>query len=96
MLEYWVSKAEKVLLLVQERFAEAGSKEFLAFNLKSAAGGRSSNLYQGNVARSDFSGGLGSFRAEGEFGQQTKRPWNEGTMGSIRDEETAENPYALT
>jgi hypothetical protein len=60
MLEYWVSKAEKVLLLVQERFAEARAKEFLTFSLKSAAGGRSSNLYQGNAARSDFFGGLES------------------------------------
>jgi len=47
MLEYWVSKAEKVFLLVKERFAEARGKEFLAFSLKSAGGGRSSNLFQG-------------------------------------------------
>jgi len=49
MLEYWVSKAEKVVLLVQERFAEARGKEFLAFSLKSAAGGRSSTLFQGDT-----------------------------------------------
>jgi hypothetical protein len=47
MLEYWVSKAEQVFLLVNERFAEARGKEALAFSLKSAAGGRSSNLFQG-------------------------------------------------
>ncbi len=60
MLEYWVSKAEEVFLLVKERFAlriaefilrnegpEARGKEFLAFSLKSAAGRRSSKLFQG-------------------------------------------------
>jgi hypothetical protein len=35
--------------LVQERFAEARGKEFLAFSLKSAAGGRSSTLFQGDT-----------------------------------------------
>ncbi len=49
MLEYWVSKAEKVVLSVQDRFAEARGKEFLGFSLKSAPGGRSSNLFQGNI-----------------------------------------------
>jgi hypothetical protein len=49
MMEYWASKAEKVVLLVQDRFAEARGKEFLAFSLKSAGGGRSSNLLQGNT-----------------------------------------------
>jgi len=33
---------------LEDRFAEARGKEFLAFSLKSAAGGRSSNLFQGN------------------------------------------------
>jgi hypothetical protein len=50
MLEYWVLKAEKVFPLVQDRFAEARGKEFLAFSLKSAGGGRSSNLFQGNTS----------------------------------------------
>jgi len=51
-LEDWnngVIKNEKALLLVQERFAEARGKGLLAFSLKSAAGGRSSNLYQGKI-----------------------------------------------
>jgi hypothetical protein len=42
-------KGGKAVLLVQERFADAEGKVFLAFSLKYAAGGRSSNLYQGNT-----------------------------------------------
>jgi len=34
---------------LEDRFAEARGKEFLAFSLNSAAGGRSSNLFQGNT-----------------------------------------------
>jgi len=40
---------EKALFLPKDRFAEAQGKEFLTFSLKSAGGGRSSNLYQGNT-----------------------------------------------
>jgi hypothetical protein len=49
MLEYCESKAEKALLLVQERFAKRESKRFLASDLKSCAAGRSSNLYPSNA-----------------------------------------------
>jgi hypothetical protein len=35
---------------LEDRFAEARGKEFLAFSLKFAAGGRSSNLYQDNTS----------------------------------------------
>jgi hypothetical protein len=38
----------------EDRFAKARGKELLAFSLKSAGSGRSSNLYQGNAARSEF------------------------------------------
>ncbi len=34
---------------LEDHFTEAKGKIFLAFSLKSAAGGRSSNLYQGNT-----------------------------------------------
>jgi hypothetical protein len=34
---------------LEDHFGEAQGKIFLAFSLKSAAGGRSSNLYQGNT-----------------------------------------------
>jgi hypothetical protein len=34
---------------LEDRFAEARGKGFLAFSLKCAASGRSSNLYQGNT-----------------------------------------------
>jgi hypothetical protein len=49
ILEYCESKAEKALLLVQERFAKRESKRFLASGLKSCAAGRSSNLYPSNT-----------------------------------------------
>jgi len=39
---FWLKSAS-----LEDRFAEARGKEFLAFSLKSAAGGRSSNLFQG-------------------------------------------------
>ena len=39
---FWLKSASLV-----DRFAEARGKEFLASSLKSAAGGRSSNLVQG-------------------------------------------------
>ena len=43
---------------LEDRSAEARGKEFLAFSLKSAGGGRSCNLFRGNAAMNDFSGGL--------------------------------------
>jgi hypothetical protein len=54
MMEWWIIgivriKGGKAVLLVQARFAEAQGKVFLAFSLKSAAGGHSSNLYQGKT-----------------------------------------------
>ena len=41
---FWLRSAS-----LEDHFAEAQGKIFLAFSLKSAAGGRSSNLYQGNT-----------------------------------------------
>ena len=54
MMEYWVSKTKKRYFWfrnasLEDHFAEAQGKIFLAFSLKSGAGGRSSNLYQGNT-----------------------------------------------
>jgi hypothetical protein len=48
MMEFGYQKP-KALLLVQDRFAEARGKGLFAFSLKSTAGGRSSNLYQGKI-----------------------------------------------
>jgi len=56
MMEYWVSKTKKhyfwfriAEFILRNEGLEARGKGFLAFSLKSAAGGRSSNLYQGNI-----------------------------------------------
>ena len=55
MLEYWVSKAKKrhfwfksSEFILGNEGHEVRGKVFLAFSLKSAVGGRASNLYQSN------------------------------------------------
>ena len=54
VMEYWVSKTKKRYFRfrtasLEDHFAEAQGKVFLAFSLKFAAGERSSNLFQGNI-----------------------------------------------
>jgi hypothetical protein len=72
---------------LEDRFAEARGKGFLAFSLKSAAGGRSSNFFQGRTARSDFSGDLRSFQKRPSKGPRvfTKESvdWAKKTLDSV-------------